>query len=292
MNVSQNMISGPVAIGGVGGSGTRLIAEITKELGFYIGEALNPQNDNLFFTLLFKRPDWFHKFPSDNEISTALKLFSKAMTAGLSPEISQPELDTIWGIVHKLEKSGIRTGAKRVNATQLIESQAPDFSNQSGWGWKEPNTHIFLPQLAAGLKGLKYIHVIRNGLDMAFSKNQAQSANWGQYMCGNDFATNPSTPLQSLDYWIAANERAIKVGTELLGANFMLVNYDMFCIDPGKGVARMAAFLGTPLTPQKADALKKLFAPSSIGRYREADLGMFSQAQMTAVKDLGFNIHV
>jgi hypothetical protein len=45
----------PVIIGGVGGSGTRLIAQMLKELGFYLGSDLNSANDNLWFTLLFKR---------------------------------------------------------------------------------------------------------------------------------------------------------------------------------------------------------------------------------------------
>ena len=43
----------PVAIGGIGGSGTRLIAQCLKELGFYLGGDLNQANDNLWFVLLF-----------------------------------------------------------------------------------------------------------------------------------------------------------------------------------------------------------------------------------------------
>ncbi|MBL4743417.1 MAG: hypothetical protein JKX87_02075, partial [Cycloclasticus sp.] len=38
-----------VAIGGVGGSGTRLVAEICKECGVFIGSNLNKSNDNLSF---------------------------------------------------------------------------------------------------------------------------------------------------------------------------------------------------------------------------------------------------
>ena len=45
----------PVAIGGVGGSGTRLIAQLLMELGVYMGSDRNDANDNLWFTLLFKR---------------------------------------------------------------------------------------------------------------------------------------------------------------------------------------------------------------------------------------------
>jgi hypothetical protein len=44
-----------VAIGGVGGSGTRLGAALLQVLGYYIGDDLNESLDNLWFTLLFKR---------------------------------------------------------------------------------------------------------------------------------------------------------------------------------------------------------------------------------------------
>ena len=291
MDTTKQTVAGPVAIGGVGGSGTRLIAEIMQELGFYIGEALNPQNDNLFFTLLLKRPDWFQQFPQDNAVLTAVNLFTRAMTSGLAANMSQSEQDTIWEIVRELENANVRTGAKRIHATQLIETLAPDFTNKIGWGWKEPNTHIFLPQLIAGIDSLKYIHVIRNGLDMAFSNNQAQAMNWGQHICGHDFPTNPSTAFHCLEYWIAANRRAIKIGTEQLGKNFLLINYDDFCANPNQGLAQMAAFLDAPLSPQKAETLTALFAPSSIGRYRNADLGVFSQAQISAVEELGFTVH-
>jgi hypothetical protein len=46
-----------VAVGGVGGSGTRLVAHVMLELGYYLGPDLNESLDTLWFTLLFKRPE-------------------------------------------------------------------------------------------------------------------------------------------------------------------------------------------------------------------------------------------
>ena len=53
--LSELIIKPPVAIGGVGGSGTRLIAQILHEAGFYLGDDLSYAIDNLWFTLLFRR---------------------------------------------------------------------------------------------------------------------------------------------------------------------------------------------------------------------------------------------
>ena len=49
----------PTVISGVGGSGTRVIAQILVELGFFIGHDLDRAMDNLSFSLLFMRPFWF-----------------------------------------------------------------------------------------------------------------------------------------------------------------------------------------------------------------------------------------
>ncbi|MCW3019543.1 MAG: hypothetical protein JWN10_1851, partial [Solirubrobacterales bacterium] len=49
----------PLVIAGIGGSGTRVAAQLLIELGFYLGEDLNPALDNLTSTFLFKRPRWY-----------------------------------------------------------------------------------------------------------------------------------------------------------------------------------------------------------------------------------------
>jgi hypothetical protein len=48
----------------------------------------------------------------------------------------------------------------------------------SMWGWKEPNTHVVLDRLWAELPRLKYVHVRRHGLDMAFSWASAWKSRW------------------------------------------------------------------------------------------------------------------
>jgi len=40
----------PVVIGGLGGSGTRTIAQLVQSLGVHMGTLLNPATDNLWFT--------------------------------------------------------------------------------------------------------------------------------------------------------------------------------------------------------------------------------------------------
>ena len=45
----------PLVIGGLGGSGTRVIAQLVNDLGFYLGSHLNEPLDNLWFTFFLRR---------------------------------------------------------------------------------------------------------------------------------------------------------------------------------------------------------------------------------------------
>ena len=71
----------PIIIGGIGGSGTRVIAEILTLLDVYLGRALNKSLDNLWFTALFKRRDLFEKNPEirKGEIREGLDILTEAM---------------------------------------------------------------------------------------------------------------------------------------------------------------------------------------------------------------------
>lgn len=52
---SKFTVDAPTAIGGLGGSGTRVFAALLQEAGIYIGDCLNEPLDNLWFTVLIKR---------------------------------------------------------------------------------------------------------------------------------------------------------------------------------------------------------------------------------------------
>lgn len=71
-------LSKPIVIGGVGGSGTRVVTAVLQELGVYIGYDLDQAMDNLLFLLLFKRPVWFNKIHREKDkIFTGLNIFFK-----------------------------------------------------------------------------------------------------------------------------------------------------------------------------------------------------------------------
>ena len=155
---------------------------------------------------------------------------------------------------------------------------------------------------------MKYIHVMRSGLDMAYSENQNQLALWGRHylgiFSGHAQATDAPiharsrasshqvnglgnlakghaagfngmiTPRQSLAYWCTVHRRVNRLGDLLGPERFLLLNFDDFCANPREGIARLAAFVGCEGSDgslvRRLDKLAAVMRPpkGSIGRHR------------------------
>ena len=125
---------------------------------------------------------------------------------------------------------------------------------------------------------------------MAFSKNQAQVRNWGSYF-GITLKDGEVTPSLSLDYWIAANRRAIDLGKRLLGDRFHVIRFETLCLSPANEIDRLVDFLGVTLFPVKIAAMAQIpMPPTTTERYRNFDIAQFSQTQIEVVRQFGFDI--
>lgn len=285
---------GPVVIGGVGGSGTRVVAQFLKDFRFYIGNDLNYANDNLWFAFLFQRPNWFREASQagSSEILRALRIFEKLM-GGIRPSfddwmfLARAFPKPVAGL--KRNAFALRWRMERGLKIAFARGRRP--SKYLGWGWKAPISHMYLPYLAECFPGLKYIHVIRHGLDMAFSSNQGQLRNWGGLL-GVRVPGDPALlPQASLKYWVAANRRATELGEKLLGRRFLLLNFDELCREPLPPIRSLVEFVGVEPNGIDLERIRALVkVPASLGRYKNADLRVFHREDMQAVQEFGFTI--
>lgn len=288
-------LSKPIVIGGVGGSGTRVVAEIIDEIGVYIGNDLNPARDNLWFLLLFKRPNWYRKACQDkNKIFTGLNLFSKSMFHNFIP--TWPELKFLFHAVFEIAIYGHNyKGDGRgiwpfVCAWKMLTMRQKVLLNHVGWGWKEPNTHIYLEYIAEYFENLKYIHTIRHGLDMAFSRNQQQLYNWGPLFGVELPKSKIEEPKASLKYWVKSNKRVLEIGEKIGNDKFLVVNFDRLCLSPNSEIQRIISFLNIKPSPENLEtALYIPKRPNSLGRYRAYDLSQFDPVDLDALRAFGFS---
>jgi len=272
----------PIAIGGLGGSGTRVFAALLQAAGIHIGDCLNQQLDNLWFTVLFKRAAWCSSSGPNalepKDVYTSIQLFIRAMSIGLAGELSPSERTLLEQLRVDLRPEGAwKCGAQMSHADSLITCRPSPADADRAWGWKEPNSHIFLPHLDRHIQGFRYIHIVRDGLDMAFSNNTWQARHWA-HLYG--LKRKPDVlPLHQLRYWSAANRAAIDYGRTHMPRRFLVVHYEDFCARPVAHWVRILRFLGLP---EDCPLPVGLLRPSSIGRSAAHNLSIFPETDLAA----------
>jgi len=251
----KNNSDEPVLIGGIGGSGTRLVAQLVSESGYYLGNNLNTSRDNM--TVM-------QYLPAMRDILLATGKSRASEKEEKILVIIQIFLDCIQA---------------EVETSSILYKK---------WGWKVPASYMLLPYFKRIFPNLKYIHVIRNGLDMAFSNNQNQSANWPSYFGLKPCAHNK--PGTSLEFWIQANKLAVGYGQEIKKGSFMLLNFDSLCKHPARTIDQLTNFLGGRKDIRENLRLQSLIKrPASINRYKEHGLDCFTKEQLESVQEFGFN---
>lgn len=249
----RNSACPPVFVGGVGGSGTRVVTDILMKIGLFMGDNLNSSNDYM-------------------ELSNLLPKFRELMQ--FHGTKSNPE---IIDFIHRQIKQ----------VQQSILNAKQHQCESKGWGWKVPPNFFILEYLNEHFPDLKYIHVIRHGLDMAFSSNRNQLFNWGFYF---DINTKElSLPKASLKYWIKANRFAINLCHKIMPERFFLLYFDNLCLEPRTVVKELSSFL--KIEEIDIDNLIELIKiPNSIGRYKREDISIFDDNDIKEVAELGFAI--
>ncbi len=273
-----------VSVGALGGSGTRLIAKILSDCGIHMGLDLNEPLDNLLYTLLFKRPEIVAT--STEQLFDDFTLFANALSGVKSlstknraylqtlAEIDRPQHPAEW---------------LKIRVSKLFDDQERNHFCRYPWGWKEPNTHILAPQLLEFFPTMKYVHVVRHGLDMAFSDNQNQMFYWANWLLG-DIA--PLSPARSLQYWCAVQLRMQNLQRQYPDRIYWL-NYDSFCRAPEVGIRGLTEFLQLDgrLLPWST-LLAEVDLPPTTGRYTQRDCSQFRADDVAIVRALGFDVLV
>lgn len=289
-----NYHSGPVIIGGIGGSGTRVIAEIFVRCGFYIGSDLNESLDNLCYTLLFKRKRWFQRNRKNKaaiekllHTFSALHLGQKRLTFAQWGAVVNALIEVSWyGHNHLRSGRGLWAIKHFIN---ILNSKKIDLEKYTGWGWKEPNTHIILDELQQFYPTLKYVLVVRNGLDMAFSTNQQQLFNWGRIYNINTDKSYSNNPSSSFAYWKAATSQAIVTGHRMGADRFHIINFEKLSENPKEVISNLLQFCAIPPDKYNIEELIKIpKRPDSVGRYRHFDQSWLTTEDKEFLYTLGY----
>jgi hypothetical protein len=260
-----------IVIGGLGGSGTRAVAMAVEKLGYHCGPWLIGAHDSTLFACLLKSPALLAGRDRDKQVARRLQLFVQIMRRGLTSGdvLRQPKLARFW----------------RQIGSPGLEGQ-PD---ALGWLAKEPNSHLFVEDMTQLYPELRYIHVTRHPLDMAFSKNKKQLQLWGK-MFGVDPDKAKSLESAQLDYWIKIQQNVSAIQGHKPG-QCIILDFDEFCRNPRSVLVRTLNQLNLPYVSDSIPAaVDHVVVPASHGRWQFRNLGVFSDEQLAACRVLGWEI--
>jgi hypothetical protein len=283
---------GPVVVGGLGGSGTRAIAEAFARAGISMGSQVNHSHDNLCFTLLCKRPRWLPERllgprPS-TEIIEALDVMERLMTGR---PLDRTQLRVLADAAAEMASWGHDAdGAMRGSAGFRIAAEAIDRAAPAPgwWGWKEPNSHLVLPELIAAFPDLRYVHVLRHPLDMAFSRNVNQLVTWGpSFGIKAESDRKVARANSQLAWWLASTAMALATGRSL-GRRFLTLRFENFCADPGGSLAD--AFEQLEIDLEAGSAVEHVRVPASVGRWRDRPWTELDPELLDQAQDLGYDV--
>jgi hypothetical protein len=274
-------IPSSVAIGGIGGSGTRVAAALLEILGYYLGDDLNDELDNLWFTLLFKRRSVL--LESDSDIRNLVRLFLERMTS--AGELPERDRARVLALAEQDRLQHPRDWLLK-RAQSFVAGRSSKRADQP-WAWKEPNAHIVIERFFSILPNLQYIHINRHPLNMSVSANQNQLQNWGPLFLNMDVSIAPRL---SLAYWCMVHRRMADFA-RTWPSRVRMIDFDALCAEPDAHFATIAEFLGL-LPPDNAVARFRelIVKPVSTSRYIGLDLGQFDPKNLDYVQEIGYPV--
>lgn len=242
----------PVVIGGHGGSGTRVLPPALRLAGFWMGSWVNPKTEDAMATRFFLQ-----------------RYFEQAIGQRFD---GNPELERAF------------RGAVRSHRLRMPDPAGP-------WGWKNPRSMWVIPFLTHLFPDMTFIHLVRDGRDVALSSNLNLLRKHGAMLLGEEHPEQDPVGAQ-LRLWALGNQTAADDGERLLGGNYLRLSYEAMCAAPRETLARMYEHLQQPVTATLLDRAERLVVPSrSIGAWRESDCALLHEPDTeiaTALRRFGY----
>jgi hypothetical protein len=134
------------------------------------------------------------------------------------------------------------------------------------WGFKNPRTMFLLPLWERLFPGMRFVHVIRDGRDIALGNRFATRNKYARAFLHPD-EEELSPEERMILFWGRSNESTAEYGRRHLGEAYMAVRLEDLCDQPRRVTADLFDFAGCKSKRLEA-AHAVVRKPASIGRWR------------------------
>ena len=158
------------------------------------------------------------------------------------------------------------------------------------WGWKAPRSIYLLPFLHGECPHLKFIHLLRDGRDMALSQNQNQLRKHGEAVLTFSERLFRSTAERSMLLWEKVNLRAADFGESQMPDKYLRVRFEDLCEAPLETTTKILNFLEAVIDPA-AIAHSEITPPKTLARWRDCSprvVAKLERAGGDALKRFGY----
>ncbi len=220
MMISQQ----PIIILGMHRSGTSILAEILGNLGVFLGNDQNIHKESKFFLesnnllLNVAHANWDYPLLFENLINE--KTSANAAVNLLKSLVNNNSFKNFWGMKNLLT----------LNYRKII------------WGWKEPRTTITFPIWHKLYPNAKYIFIIRNGVDVAFSLKNREYKRIGQIQ-NNVYSLRCLNIDEAFALWEEYNLFFEKYKFLINPTNLLYIKYEIFLEQFENEIKRVVNFL-------------------------------------------------
>jgi len=244
--------SGPLVIGATGGSGTRVVARLARHAGYDLGRNLNSAEDALEFYSFHDK--WINRFVSAERAGNTLS----------------------------------QSDAKQMESEfqSVLERHCPEaMRKERRWGWKAPRSIYLLSFLMGQFPDLKFIHVLRDGRDMAVSPNQNQLRKHAAAVLNWRERLFCSAPERAMLLWDQVNLHAAEFGGSKPHENYLRVRFEDLCGKPVETTAQIVNFLGARVDPESI-ASAEISPPPTLQRWRKCPPSLIAKLERVGADSL------
>ena len=250
---------GPIIVGALGGSATRLVVDLMQHSGVWMGDWLDQKShDSISFRVFIRRH------------------FVELATAGI--------------------ESGGRPVAgsqasRRTFARSLAAHTVGHPGGNQAWGWKNPRMLWLLPFLSVQVPKLRFVHVLRDGREIAQSENRFLLDREGRRFLS---APLPEDPVMAqLRLWTIGNRAAAQAARQNLAEDcYLRLRYEDLCQRPVETIRQLLAFVGAQEPAERAERLASRINPSPrLGSGQQSDaprLDQLDEATRNALAEFGY----